>query len=325
MTHLIGPRFIVKFASSTYYPLDRDLVREMWVLGDLKDQLGIKHRRERRKGDVEHIPMFEEDYHERSISEVESIFDEASDARGTYVPAGTQSPADNGTPPQNASITTLPPDKNLTRVDVNLNYGVNEGDVWDTVTPVQRVPPEPPLSRASYYSASDIPPPSPLPEANIYSPTSSRPVTMTSVAINPVTQDFRSSQSLLPSPGSLSPHYTPSHTAHTNENSVRSPRNYPGAAAYPGEYEMRVRSPSRSPQPDRPVSEASHTMEQSDSSFFTAQEGSSSDHGIVPRQSHDDETATITGGSRGGSGDQEAWRESISSQTSNYTASPHAL
>jgi phospholipid-translocating ATPase len=294
----------------------------MWVLGDLKDQLGITHRRERRKRDIEHVPMFEADYNERSISEIGSIdlpYGETPDARGSYVPAGTQSPGDIGTPHQRPNV-DLPPDKNSSRIDVNMGYVVDDSEVWDTVTPVQRIPPEPPLSRVSYYSASDIPPPSPLPDANIYSPTSSRPVTMTSVAINPVTQDYRSSQSL-PSHGSLSPYYTPPHTPHSNVNSVRSSHSLPGAAAYPGEYEMRVRSPQRSPQP----SQTSHVMQQSETSFFTAHEGSISDHGTMPMQSRDDDTATITAQARGEPGDQDAWRDSISSQATDYTASPHAM
>lgn len=41
----LGPRFIVKFVREAYFPTDRDIIREAWVVGDLKDHLGIKHRR----------------------------------------------------------------------------------------------------------------------------------------------------------------------------------------------------------------------------------------------------------------------------------------
>ncbi|CAE7072861.1 unnamed protein product [Rhizoctonia solani] len=44
----ITPRFLVKAFTQAYMPLDKDIIREAWVAGDLKDQLGIKHRK--RKG-----------------------------------------------------------------------------------------------------------------------------------------------------------------------------------------------------------------------------------------------------------------------------------
>jgi len=44
-----APRFFAKFFQQAYLPLDRDIVREMWVMGGLKDELGIPHRRVRRR------------------------------------------------------------------------------------------------------------------------------------------------------------------------------------------------------------------------------------------------------------------------------------
>ena len=55
-------------------PLDRDIVREMWVYGDLKDRLGIKHRKDRKKGDPEVAPMFHQP-HARSQSEVSVVYE----------------------------------------------------------------------------------------------------------------------------------------------------------------------------------------------------------------------------------------------------------
>lgn len=55
-------------------PLDRDIVREMWVYGDLKDRLGIKHRRVRKRGDIEGAPMFHQP-HARSHSEVSVLYE----------------------------------------------------------------------------------------------------------------------------------------------------------------------------------------------------------------------------------------------------------
>ena len=55
-------------------PLDRDIVREMWVYGDLKDRLGIKHRKDRKRGDPEGAPMFHQP-HARSQSEVSVVYE----------------------------------------------------------------------------------------------------------------------------------------------------------------------------------------------------------------------------------------------------------
>ena len=123
----------------------------MWVLGDLKDQLGIQHHRERRKGDIEQTPMFEPDYDEQSPSEAGSAdipYDEMRDPRGVYVPAGTQSPP-TGIPRQNPTFSSIPPDRRPGPVDVGVSYVVDDGDIWDTLTPTQRTILEPPISRTS--------------------------------------------------------------------------------------------------------------------------------------------------------------------------------
>lgn len=70
----IAPRFLIKFVSTSYMPLDRDIVREMWVYGDLKDRLGIKHKKDRKKGDIEVAPMFHQP-HARSQSEVSVVYE----------------------------------------------------------------------------------------------------------------------------------------------------------------------------------------------------------------------------------------------------------
>ncbi|KAH7108194.1 phospholipid-translocating P-type ATPase [Auriculariales sp. MPI-PUGE-AT-0066] len=49
VTLALAPRFFAKFFQQAYMPLDRDIVREMWVKGALKEQLGIPHRRTRRR------------------------------------------------------------------------------------------------------------------------------------------------------------------------------------------------------------------------------------------------------------------------------------
>lgn len=173
----LAPRFFVKFASSAYYPLDKELVRESWVQGDLKDQLGIKHRKEKKRGggDLEATPMF---LHNRNGSEM-------SLHHGTpYEPAMTSSPGGHeprptylDTPPidDHARFDYITPDANRlspgsrgqnrqmapspdhTRYD----YGPHD---TNHLAPGARGPNrQMAASPASYYSASDIPPPSPLP------------------------------------------------------------------------------------------------------------------------------------------------------------------
>jgi len=80
----LAPRFLVKFISTSYMPLDRDIVREMWVYGDLKDHLGIKHRKDRKKGDIEGAPMFHQP-HARSHSEVSVVCENGGSTAQLYL------------------------------------------------------------------------------------------------------------------------------------------------------------------------------------------------------------------------------------------------
>lgn len=106
----IGPRFMIRFIRSSYFPTDRDLVREMWVLGDLKKELGIAPRKQRgRKASAsakkdasmtEMAPIRK--YHDRSASEATVNIGFQDDyERGPsgfkaydYEQANTSSPAD---------------------------------------------------------------------------------------------------------------------------------------------------------------------------------------------------------------------------------------
>ncbi|KAF8648400.1 hypothetical protein AX16_006309 [Volvariella volvacea WC 439] len=104
----LAPRFFVKFWTAVYTPLDKDIIREKWVKGDLKDQLGIPHRRDvkkaKRKGSqapflnkelergpemaLEARPMFHE-MHSRSLSELSTT---GGGNNGQYELALTSSP-----------------------------------------------------------------------------------------------------------------------------------------------------------------------------------------------------------------------------------------
>ncbi|GJE99985.1 phospholipid-transporting ATPase [Phanerochaete sordida] len=160
----LTPRFLVKFISTSYFPQDRDIVREMWVHGDLKEQLGIKHRRDMKrsaKSDIEQAPMFHRP-HFRSESEVSSFHPEAD--RGT--PPMPRSPATDSThsspsPNHRPSPLSAPHDDDLV-----------------TPTARQYMTPSPATFRGSYYSASNIPVPSPYP---------GQEPSMTSISQQPVT------------------------------------------------------------------------------------------------------------------------------------------
>jgi phospholipid-translocating ATPase len=138
----LAPRFLIKFFKSTYMPLDKDIVREMWVAGDLKDRLGIRHRKEsKNKGlvDLETAPMFR-DPHARSASELTM--------QQGYEPTTSRSPA--GSDVSGRSAVDNSPDSTELVASQDRFLRPHE-------TRAAAVSPIP-----SYYSASDIPPPSPM-------------------------------------------------------------------------------------------------------------------------------------------------------------------
>ena len=80
-------------------PLDRDIVREMWVYGDLKDRLGIKHRKDRKRGDIEGAPMFHKP-HARSHSEVSVLYENVrSSTTQLYLDSPPEAGQSTRTPP----------------------------------------------------------------------------------------------------------------------------------------------------------------------------------------------------------------------------------
>lgn len=161
-------------------PLDRDIVREMWVLGDLKQQLGIKSRKEQNLAkkkspkDLESSPMYPN--HDRSFSS------SSSNQLPGYEAALTHSPGNMSmvpTPPQTLGVGFHPKGEHSGfRDDASsvayegVSYIV-EGDpddvragaspAYNTANLPKSVSPNP-----SYYSASDIPIPSPLPSPEYY-------------------------------------------------------------------------------------------------------------------------------------------------------------
>lgn len=80
----VGPRWLVSAFRQSYFPRDKDIIREAWVGGDLKAQLGIPHRRENRLAAPEEPPSF--------VQHVIKALGEEGDARGAYQPAAMASP-----------------------------------------------------------------------------------------------------------------------------------------------------------------------------------------------------------------------------------------
>ncbi|KAJ7687726.1 hypothetical protein B0H17DRAFT_1332344 [Mycena rosella] len=148
------PRFIVKYMATVYSPLDKDIVREMWVKGDLKDQLGLLHRNgKQRHGhgpdgvqEPETAPMFSSDQHARSFSEISSH---------QYEPANTTSP---GSTTVDIPLTARYKDTTPPNEQAQYLYAPQAQQPQRHGSPASPASPHP-----SYYSVSEIPPPSPLP------------------------------------------------------------------------------------------------------------------------------------------------------------------
>ena len=96
-----APRYLIKAVRSCFFPRDNDIVREMWVRGDLKRRLGLKRADsddslEANAGKAESKPI--RGYHDRSVSST-------SRYETGYEPAATHSPGEyEMTPPSTVGI-----------------------------------------------------------------------------------------------------------------------------------------------------------------------------------------------------------------------------
>lgn len=175
------PRVLVKFVSTSFAPQDIDVVRYMWVKGNLKDSLGIRTPLEQtvsKDGSpsvLEGTPMFREP-HARSTSEV-----------STYEP-GRQDPRRDRTP----SIQTEK--LNGTPIQINATFVASSGSTHHLLAPILTTSEDEvmmpratsptgaadpalmsPSPQPSYYSASDIPLPSPSPSPGLHDPSQAHP------------------------------------------------------------------------------------------------------------------------------------------------------
>jgi phospholipid-translocating ATPase len=130
----------MKFVSQAYFPLDKEIIREAWVAGDLKGRLGVEHRRAKRNTDPEDASLFRP--HVRGGSD-------GSD-QGDYEPVAPRSAPKNPAP---AGAASLAPQtrESMTQYasDIPPRY--------------QEASPAPTSAAISYYSTNEAPRASPSP------------------------------------------------------------------------------------------------------------------------------------------------------------------
>lgn len=173
------PRVIVKFVSTSFASQDVDIVRYMWVKGNLKDTLGIRRRNKEivvvdgPSSDPEGTPMFREP-HTRSISEIST-----PDVYEPGMPRGLRdhTPLDrieglDATTPHNGAPSIAPSSSphgpHTPIVTVGGDNAIMSTPISPTMgTSAAAMSPSP---QPSYYSASDIPLSSPVPSPGFYIP-----------------------------------------------------------------------------------------------------------------------------------------------------------
>jgi phospholipid-translocating ATPase len=174
------PRVLVKFVSTSYAPQDIDIIRYMWVKGNLKDRLGIRARHEQKvavdgpSSGLEGTPMFSES-HARFPSEV-SIYEPGRQSEAGHRTPPTQTEKLIGKPiqisatvvaPSGSSHRLLAPSATMSE-DEDMPIAISATEAGDSVA----MSPSP---QPSYYSASDIPLPSPLPPPSNHNPSQAHP------------------------------------------------------------------------------------------------------------------------------------------------------
>jgi phospholipid-translocating ATPase len=236
----IAPRFIVKYWTTVYFPLDKDIIREMWVKGDLKDQLGLSHRKVKKNkimsdSNLEAAPMFV-DAHGRSLSDLHHNYDPAIGDSPPYAASSTRQTTYTDTPPMTDIIELLPRELGVQYAQPITKSKPSELEV----SPPMNDAPSP---KASYYSVTDIPIPSPLPSPKFQLPsgeiTTSPPSRRPSIATSRATTIRGRGPPLTP-PTSTSP--LPSHPLPSGSSLPIPPQMYGNrraSAGYSGSsYEM---------------------------------------------------------------------------------------
>lgn len=238
-----------------YFPLDKDIVREMWVAGDLKDQLGIRHRKGTKKATtttgshLESAPMFQQ-AHLRSVSEM---------SVNSYEPALLASPGSSG-PPVRETYLDTPPISQSNNLDPGPSQYVYTRSHLDPVpvpmqninrlsAPIGDLRNQASSPHPSYYSVSELPIPSPLPSPKYKLPSgeiTSTPPLSRRGSIATTRASIRTARA--PSPPI--PPQPPLSPSSPGSNSLNASLHTPGRHGIidPGAYEMSIRSPPRSPE-----------------------------------------------------------------------------
>ena len=252
----------MKFVSTSFAPQDADIIRYMWVKGDLKERLGIKpHSGQQKPTDgspsaFEATPMFREP-HARSVSEMSTP--------DGYELALSHSPGDHTPPTKPEQVHDTPPQINATleassssrRLPTTVVNTSGEDVTLPTPTKVAHAATQPPSPQPSYYSASDIPVPSPLPSPEFQHPSHTHPT------ISPI---------------SYSRPLRGQYPSHDYSDSLRVPPNL---------YEMHVRNPipSKDSHPERRDRDLSEITE---ASYATTTE-------VDPEGRHPPPSSTVNG------------------------------
>jgi phospholipid-translocating ATPase len=174
------PRVLVKFVSTSFAPQDIDIIRYMWVKGNLKDRLGIRTRHKQKvpvdgfSPGLEGTPMFSES-HAHSPSEA-SIYEPARQRDSGDRTPPTQTEKLIGTSLQISATAVASSGSShrllapivTTSEDEDIPTAISATEAGDSVAMSHS--PQP-----SYYSASEIPLPSPLPSPSTHIPSQVHP------------------------------------------------------------------------------------------------------------------------------------------------------
>ena len=285
----------------------------MWVLGDLKDRLGIMHRRDRKKAAAaEQTPMFHNP-HYRSESEISQNEEYATPQ--SYTPPMPRTPATDGSPRVTAPLM----DGQSPRQPEEDSYVVHGSPSPSPMLRRDQLNGSPSLQRLSYYSASNIPPPSPLPESNRFHEYS-RNSSARNTAYGEPPMSAVSHSSVTYGQAPASPHHlSPPPSAMLQVPGMRSQQRSPLTAE---QYEMSVRTPTSeqwAAYPQDPHSQdlrtptGAHTPGATEDSYATAQDMDEDAYDAYAPQ-------TATSASHGQQSQEDAWRNS----TYSYSG-PHAI
>lgn len=296
----------------------------MWVKGDLKDQLGIRHRNAKKNtkitaSNLEAAPMFHEQ-HSRSLSELST--------HNQYEPTMTVSPALGSTPratyldtpPMSEARDLLPPresDTHYAYAGINPDHESHPSPNPSDNRQNSSVSPDP-----SYYSASQIPSPSPLPSPQYQYPSGEITTTPPSRRGSVVT----TARSLVPTSPLPSPPRSPRTLQPPSGQAPGLARRMSaggGSSNSPGTFELRVRSPTshsasghhgeRSASSasyataaedywaagDEPGNDRVHATGQAPPGFSHGRTRSQQHHGVPLDVGDDDQETMVDGGQRG--------------------------